>query len=336
MNKVTINDIAQKLQITTSTVSRALANNKRISEKTRLLVQETAKAMGYQPNTLAAALRKGKSDTIGIIVPRINKNFFSNVISGAEEILTTAGYNLVICQSLEDEIREKNAIHKLLKNRIGGLLISISDKTKDLQHLQDAIDHHIPIVQFDRVSKSIPGTKVINDNFNGAYLATKQLIKSGYKNIGHLGGEQRLQAYEERHHGFLKALVEHQIPINEALIKSNTISREAGHEAIRSLLKNHKIDALFCSGDFVALGVLDGLKELNIKVPDEFGVTGFSNEPFAELLSPPLSSIEQNAHEMGCQAALSLLKMIQGKNVEEEKVIPVRLIVRHSSDKTQS
>ncbi len=333
MKKITISDIAKKLNTTTSTVSRALANNKRISEKTRTLVQNTAKEMGYQPNTLASALRKGKSDTIGIIVPRINKHFFSNVISGVEEILATAGYSLIVCQSSEDENKEKNAIQSMLQNRVGGLLISLSDKTKDLQHLQDFIEQNIPIVQFDRVNKNIKGTKVINDNFNGAYLATKQLIKSGYKHIGHLGGEQSLKAYKERHQGFLKAMIEHQMPINESLIKTNIITREDGLEAIHEFVANHDIDALFCSGDYVALGVLEGLKALNIKVPLTFGVTGFANEPFAELLHPQLSSVEQNAHEMGCQAALSLIKIIQGKNVEEEKIIPVRLIVRESSNK---
>ncbi len=331
MKKITINDIAKALSVTPSTVSRALAGNTRVSVKTRNLVKEKAREMGYQPNVIAASLRKGKSDTIGMIVPRINRHFFSNVISGVEEILNPAGYNLVICQSGESQLKEEKAVETLLRNQVGGILLSLSLQTQTFDHLQEVIRRQIPLVQFDRIHAGISGSKVINDNYTGAYLATKHLIKAGFKRVAHFAGGRNLKAYQERYMGYVKAMSEAGYELDETLVMDNVITREAGYESLKRLLKKGVADALFCAGDYSALGALEALKEMGINVPDEFGVVGFANEPFAELMYPTLSSVEQNGFEMGNKAAAAMIKCLEGSVVDEETIVPVRLIVRQSS-----
>lgn len=201
MKRITINDIAKELNVTPSTVSRALSGNTRVSIKTRELVANKAKELGYQQNVIAASLRKGRSDTIGMVVPRINRHFFSNVISGVEEILNPAGYTLLIVQSGENFIKEQKAIGMLMANHVGGIIISLSVQTKTYDHINGVVKRGIPLVQFDRVNPDIESSKILNDNFTGAYLATKHLIKSGYQRIGHLAGTRSLKAYEERYRG---------------------------------------------------------------------------------------------------------------------------------------
>ncbi len=328
---VTIKDIAKQLGVTASTVSRALAGNTRIAASTRKRVVEAATTMGYEPNIIASSLRKGKSDIIGMIVPGINRFYFSNVISGVEEILNPAGFNLIIIQTHESFANEKRAVQALLRNRVGGIIMSLSVQTKEFDHLMDIRKQGVPIIQFDRICKDVGGTKIVNDNYMGAYLAVNHLLKSGYRKIAHFSGSLRLNIYSERLKGYISALEESGIEYDEKLVFENSITREAGRVNIDIAFKKLGVDALFSSSDYSALGALDKLKELNIKVPEKFGVVGFANEPFAELMHPTLSSVDQNPHEMGNRIAQSVIKAIIGEKDVEDINIPVRLIVRESS-----
>ncbi len=329
--RITIKDIAKELGVTASTVSRALAGNTRISLSTRNRVTEAAAAMGYEPNIIASSLRKGKSDLIGMIVPGINRSYFSKVISGVEEILNPAGLNLIISQTHENYENEKRAVQALLRNRVGGIIMSLSVQTKIFGHLGDIVKQGVPMIQFDRICKDIEGTKVVNDNYMGAYLAVKHLLKNGYQRIAHFSGSLRLNVYLERLKGYRSALDEAGIEYDENLVFENSITRETGSANIAIAIKEMGADALFSSSDYSALGALDKLKELNVKVPEDFGVVGFANEPFSELMHPTLSSVEQNPHEMGNRIAQSVIKAIKGEKDIENVIIPVRLIVRESS-----
>ena len=331
MKRVTIKDIAHKLGITPSTVSRALAGNPRISRKTREEVMSAAREMGYEPNVIASSLRKGKSDTVGMIVPGISRSFFSSVISGVEEILNSAGYNLVIIQTNENLHKEQQAIQTLLQNRVGGVIMSLSVQTTDFSHIEKVVKRGIPLVQFDRVAAGIPGPKIVNDNFTGAYLSVKHLLKNGYKKIAHFSGSLGINVYRERLEGYKAALEEAGIKYDGRLVFENSITRETGKRNISVAVDKLGADAVFSSGDFSALGALEGLKELGVKVPEEFGVTGFANEPFAELMHPALTSVEQNTREMGNKIAQSVIKLMNGEKEEEDITVAVRLIVRQSS-----
>lgn len=336
MKRITIIDIADVLGVTPSTVSRALAGSSRVREITRKRILEKAEELGYQPNVVASSLRKGKSDTIGMLVPRINRNFFSHVISAVEEVLNPAGYNLLICQSHERVLKERQSIHVLLKNRVAGIIMSHSVETVDFEHVIQATREHVPVIQFDRVNKIVPGPQIINDNFTGAYMAVKHLIRNGYTRIAHLTGSLSVNVYNDRFKGYQYALEEANLPFDEELVSQNAITRETGYEQALNFITDKSADAFFCAGDFSATGAILAVQRLGLIVPDNVGVVGFANEPFSELMSPKLTSVEQNAYDMGLKAAQSLIKIISenisGDGIEE--IVPVRLLVRESSVKT--
>ncbi|MBN2166173.1 MAG: LacI family DNA-binding transcriptional regulator [Marinilabiliaceae bacterium] len=331
---VTISDIAKELGITPSTVSRALSNSTRVNEKTRLKVQLVAQRMGYHPNVMASSLRKGTSGTIGMIVPRINRHFFSNVICGVERIVNPAGFNLLIYQSDEQHDKEVLGLQTFLKNRVAGIIISLASDTDDYSHLQQLSGMGVPLVQFDRVKDDLQGAKIVNDNFNGAYLGVKHLIKSGYKRIAHLAGALHLNVYNERLNGYLAALKEIGMGYDDRMIVTNVITRDAGADAITKVI-DAGADAVFCAGDYSALGAMLEIKKRGLIIPDNIGVLGFANEPFAEIMSPALTSVEQNAFEIGNRAAQAIIQMIEKKDatINTEEVVPVRLIVRESTIK---
>jgi LacI family transcriptional regulator len=331
MSKTTIAHIAQELKVTPSTVSRALAGSERISEKMRAMVRAKAKELGYEPNVMASSLRTGVNNTVGMIVPRINRQFFSNVISGVEAILNPAGYNLLICQTHERYADEVKAVNTLLAHRVAGVLVSHSVETADTAHLQKVIDKGMVLVQFDRVLPGLNGSQIVNDNFNGAFLATKHLVKSGYKKVGHLAGPLSVSVYAERNKGYEAALNDTGTEPDESLVFENVITREGGYAAIEKALAAG-CDALYCSGDYAAMGVVQYCRANNIDIPAGFGVVGTANESFAELITPSLTTLEQNSFDMGNQVASAFLSKIKGDGFGNGNyTIPMRLIVRESS-----
>ncbi|MBN2743883.1 MAG: LacI family DNA-binding transcriptional regulator [Marinilabiliaceae bacterium] len=331
-HNITISDIAKELGITPSTVSRALSDSPRVNDKTKKKVQETAQKMGYHQNVMASMLRKGSSGSIGIIIPRINRHFFSNAISGIERIVNPAGYNLLIYQTEELYQKEVEGIQAFMKNRVAGIILSIAAETTHFEHLNNLQNKGIALVQFDRVTDLVHGPKVINDNFNGAYLAVKHLIQTGHKRIAHLTGAPHLNVYRERLRGYMQALTDHGIQPDQALVFDNSITRDGGAANIGKIMSLNA-DAIFCAGDYAALGAIQELKNLNIAVPEQVAVVGYANEPFSEIMTPSLTSVEQNAFEMGTRAAQALIDMIENKDNEHDHtdIIPVRLIVRQSS-----
>ena len=228
---VTISDIAAALGVTPSTVSRALSGSPRVKEETRLAVERMAAEMGYERNIVASNLRKGRSDIVGIIVPRIHRNFFSNVIGGAESILEAAGYCVLICQTHERFEAEVKALRTLRNNQVAGVLMSHAIGSDNGNHILDVLGDRIPLVQFDRVFSELPGAKVVSNNFEGAYAATKHLVEQGYRRIGTLAGYMNSEAYVARLEGYRQALRDSGLPVDESLVHYDTIVRETGYEA---------------------------------------------------------------------------------------------------------
>lgn len=324
---VTITDIAEALGITPSTVSRALAGNPRVKEETRRAVLEAADRMGYERNVIASNLRRGKSDIVGIILPRINREFFSNVISGAESILGEAGYRTIICQTHEETAIEARVLQALNHHRVAGIMLSHAIEDKDPAHILQALDSSIPLVQFDRVFSDLPGAKVVSANFEGAYEATTHLILSGYKRIGTLAGYLNTELFSERLRGYRKALEDNGIRYNESLVFPNTIVRETGYTACHMAI-DAGCDALYSAGDFSALGAVDALRERGISIPDEFGIVGTANELFTSLMTPSMSSMGQRPYDMGQEAAIAFLE-----HRTDVTVIPMDLHIRCSSNR---
>ncbi len=335
--EITIHDIAKQLNISASTVSRALKNNPLISEKTRKRIKKTAEEMEYRPNVLAASFRTKKTNTIGVIVPLINRHFFSSVISGIEDIAYKNGFTVTISQSNDKVEKEVKIAHTLFANRVDGLILSLGMETKSFEHLKLFTDRKIPLVLFDRVTDKIDAHKIIVDDFGGAYRATKHLIENGARKIAHIGGPQTINIYKSRQEGFIAALNDAGLKTDKSLIFNETMTRNDGVEALKTLRKNNKLpDAVFCANDTTALGIIIYLKEIGIKLPDEIAIVGFSNEPFSEVVTPSISTIKQPDFLMGQKAAQLVISQINNKASDtnfETITMPTQLIIRNSSKK---
>ena len=334
-SNITIHDIAKILKISPSTVSRALNDSNRISDVTKRKVKELAKKLNYQPNIIATHLRTGKSKTIGVIVPHINRNFFSNVIGGIEVTASSSGYKVIIAQSKETLKKEIESINAFINARVDGILVSISIETNTVEHFKLVKKHGIPILFFDRAPDNFEASKVIINDFMGAYKAVKHLIESGYKKISHFAGPQQLSIYRNRLAGYLQALKDSNIEIDEDIIYYDTIIFEKGYKVCEQIINsNKKVEAIFSASDISALGAIQCIKQKGYKIPDNIAIVGFANEPFDEILEPRLTSVEQHSYEIGQKVTELLIEEIttpQHQRKYKTIVIEPELIIRESS-----
>ncbi|NBC57630.1 MAG: substrate-binding domain-containing protein [Bacteroidetes bacterium] len=332
--KSTIQDIASKLNITPSTVSRALNNHPRISEATKTSVKKTASELNYSPNFVASALRRGTTKLIGLVVPRIDRVFFSSVVRGVEGVALEKGYNVIVAQSNEDLDRERDVIKAFLNARVAGIFCSLGKNTTEFDHYLEAQKQGIPIVMFDRTTTQIDASKAVIDDHLGAFLATEHLIKQGCKNIVHLTSHQLSNIFKERHRGYLDALKEYNIKIKDNLIVKCNLQLEDGINAVDKFLFKKKYDGIFSSSDYAAMGALKALKAKRKSVPDDVCIVGFSNEPFTEFVEPGLSSVEQFPKDMGKAAAELFFNQIESDSdfkTTYKTMLQPKLIVRGSS-----
>ena len=336
--KTTIYDIAKKLGITAATVSRAMNNNPKISESTRKLVLETAIKMNYKQNRLAQSLRSGKSNNVGVIVPRIDSNFFGSVIRGIEEELHPEGYHVIICQTHEDENRQIENISTLLNAQVDGILMSISNVSKENDHfIKNVVDKKVPLIFFDRKKEMKGVSSVTINDFEAGYLATKNLIEQGCTRIAHLTGDQSIEIFEHRNNGFKSAILDSGLVLNEDYIFQTKSRVEAGRMAVDKLLSlDPPPDGIFSSSDFAALGAIQELRERGIKIPEEVCVFGFGNEPFTAFMELSISSVDQSPLEMGKMAAKVFLEQINNTDkvkIEKNVVLIPELKIRKSSSR---
>tara|TARA_R110000737_G_scaffold203747_1_gene222673 strand:- start:2629 stop:3654 length:1026 start_codon:yes stop_codon:yes gene_type:complete len=337
--KTTIYDIAKELQITAATVSRALNNNPRISKNTRELVLETAARMNYKQNRLALALKSGKSNNIGVVVPYINRSFFSSVIRGVEDELYPKGYHVIISQTHEDKDRELKIIQNLLNAQVDGILISTSYTNEEKDKLEPALKKSTPFIFFDRKLDFPDISSVTIDDYQGAYDATKHLIDQGCKRIAHFYVNNGLELYKNRLLGYQNALLQNGFDVVPEYIFPLKNDMEAGMEAAKTLM-NLPVppDAIFSSTDNGLLGAIKYLQGLPIHIPDDFCVVGFSNEPFTEFMEPSISSVDQSPVEMGRMAAKVFLEQMdseQSVKIHKKVILPAKLVIRKSSSKIQ-
>jgi LacI family transcriptional regulator len=319
-DKITIQDLAKELNLTAATVSRALNNHPRISEKTKKAVWQLAEKVNYKRNQLASSLRSGRSFTIGVIIPSAEINFFGSVVHGIESIANTYGYNILIYQSNESPVYEVKATETFISAKVDGILASIAKETFDFSHYLEIRRRNIPLVFFDRSKDSLNIPSVVIDDYKGAFIATEHLIKQGYKRIAHISGQQHLKIFKDRLDGYKAALEEYGIKLEQELIFNGNVSINAGKEAMNYFLSlPAPPDAIFAVEDFTALGVIKSAKERKIKIPDDLGVIGFCNEAFCEHITPSLSSIDQQTVQMGKEAFTLLLELINDNNKKQIK-----------------
>ncbi len=335
--QVTIHDIAKQLNTTASTVSRALQDHPRISQAMKTAVLELAGKLNYQPNFIASSLRKGHGNTIGILIPRIDRNFFSSVIGGIEDVAADAGYNVIICQSYDSEEKEKTIVETLINGKVDGLLVSMASGTKNTTHFKQAIDKGLPLIFFDRSSPDLDVSKVEIDDFQGAYMAVSHLIAQGCHRIVHFSGPLNVSIYSNRFKGYKAALEEHGITFDEKLHFPEVINRDSATSAIERIVNLKPMpDAIFSASDYSALGAITALKEKNVRIPEDIAIVGFANEPYAEIITPSLTSVDQHSREIGQEAAKLFFEelALHGNNFVSKRVmLTPDLIIRDSSKK---
>jgi LacI family transcriptional regulator len=335
LETVTIKDIAKALNLSTSTVSRALRGSYEINAETKRLVMEYAEKVHYSPNPIALSLKENKSKAIGVIVPEIANHFFSQAINGIEDIANKRGYHVVIFQSHESYEREIVNIQHIIARKVDGLLISLSGQTSNVSHLQEIQQKNLPLVLFDRVSDKIDAHKVVADNFDGAFRATEHLILSGRKRIAHVTSPSLLSITQERLAGYRAALEKYGIQYEESLVKYCGFGAEEAKKLVDNLIETQNPDAIFTTSDRLALDCFSAIKEKNISMPNDVAFIGFTNLKVAHLLDPSLSTVVQPAFEIGQAAAELLLDSIERKpqNIEQFRTIkiPTEMVIRNSS-----
>lgn len=333
-NQITIKDIARILGISPSTVSRALKDHPDINTDTKKAVNELARKLKYQPNAVALSLKNSRSSTIGIIIPEIVHYFFSSVISGIEDVASQKGYTVIICQSNESFAREVANANALLSHRVDGILISISKETNSFDHFMNLQEGGIPLVFFDRIAPGIDADQVITDDIDASYNATRHLIENGRKRIAHFAGPQGLIIGRNRLQGYLNALTEAGLPIdNRLIIEADTF--EKARNTVGEMLDAGIVpDGIFAVNDMTAIGAMQTIMKRGYKIPDDVSIVGFSDGYLSGITEPHLSSVDQHGYEMGTTAAEMLFHRIlsdEEEYVPEIKVLKADLIVRGSS-----
>lgn len=337
-DKITIHDIAKLLDIDSSTVSRALNDSPRVTEKTKNKVLAKALELGYQRNYLASNLRRNKTNTIGVIVPRISRHFFSSAIAGIEETAYNLGYNVIICQSLEQLEREQIIVNTLLSNRVDGVLASISMETENYEHFQGLKQNRIPMVFFDRHCNIPETSSVLIDDFKAGFDATEHLIQKGCTTIAHFAGPHNLEIYKNRYEGYKAALFKYQLTFSEDLVFTSRLMEQDGIHNVEKLLSLPlKVDGIFSANDVAAISAMQQLKKEGIHVPHDIAVVGFSNETISAVIEPSLTTMNQSGFEIGKTATELLISQINHGDKElinENVIIQASLIERDSSQKT--
>lgn len=332
----TIRDIAIKLDISVSTVSRALRNMPEVNEKTRKKVLEMAKQLNYEPNRVAQSLRIRRTNTIGVIVPEVEMHFFSSIISGIQESANNLGFNVMFCQSNESYETELANIQALISSRVDGLLISLSRETRNPDHIHHLLEKDIPVVLFDRVMDGIDASKVIVDDYDGAFHAVSHIIETGCTRIAYLGGPSDMSISNYRLKGYLDALKYGKSSQEPIVIHIENLEEGAAIGAEELLTSSNPPDAIFCFNDPVAIKAMQVIKEKGLKIPQEISVVGFTDDPVSALITPSLTTVTQPSYEMGKAAAQLLIKHITSKEQDftpETIVLKTNLAIRASTRK---
>ncbi len=337
--EVTIYDIAEKLKVSIATVSRALKDDPVVNIKTRKKIFAMAEEMNYRSNSFARNLRNSRTETIGVIVPKLNSSFMSSVIAGIENIVNSAGYHLIISQSSEDVKKEIASAKTMFNNRVDGLLVSLAFDTADLSHFDIFSKKNIPVIFFDRVIDNPHYTNILIDNKKAAKQATEHLISQGCKRIVHITAASKLNVYEERLNGYKEALAAHKIKFDKNNVITGNLSFEDGEAAAQLILKMKPLpDGIFVANDNCAVGCMLALKQAGIRIPADIAFVGFNNDPVSKVVEPNLTTINYPGYEMGEVAAQTLINHLTGTStIHATNTIILRweFLIRASSQKNK-
>ncbi|MEE0991266.1 MAG: LacI family DNA-binding transcriptional regulator [Paludibacteraceae bacterium] len=332
--QITIKDIAKALNISISTVSRALQDHPDISKKTKEIVNQYAKEHHYRPNAIALSLKTKRTNIIGVIVPEIVHHFFSSVFAGIEDTANKNGLSVIICQTSEDYEKEVKSLETLQSARVCGVIASLSKSTTNFEHYKDLMDENIPLVFFDRICTELKTDRVVTDDYNGAYMAVEHLIKTGCKRIAFFSAPSNMEISKNRENGYTDALRSHSLPVDRSLIFECDSKEKAIALTPEVLKMENRPDAIFCINDDTASGVLYAAKRSGFSIPEDISICGFGDGEVARACDPALTTIEQNGYDMGVKACTLLVNRVKNGNTMREvnhSVIRTSLVVREST-----
>jgi LacI family transcriptional regulator len=332
-SSITINDIAQELNVAPSTVSRALNNSRKISDATKKKIVDKAEELGYNLNMVASSLSRRETNTIGVVVPNINNHFYSQVVNGIEEIAYNKGYRILITQTRDSVAREKEIMRTLSATRVDGVIACLSLETQNTDHLHSLTKNDIPLILFDRVSYNFPCQKVIIDNYSAMTQSISHLVRSGNKNIAHLGGPVTCNIYSEHSRAFKDALAKNNLPLLPQFHLSSDLTEEDISEAMKIWFSQKtKPDAIVTANSYAALLVSQMAKELSLSIPEDLAIASLTSEPALRFVEPQITSIELPGTDMGRTSMEFLLKKIKQHDQNFNTTIkPFQLIIRNSS-----
>lgn len=333
-SNVTLKQIANELGVSVMTVSRVVNNKSNVDEKTRKRVMEKAISMGYTPNHVAKSLVSQKTYTIGVVLPEIHHIFFSEVVSGIEEVVYNMNYQLFLINSAENYEREKKGIDALRAKRVDGILISCSENSDDVDYYKRVIDSGLPFVFFDRCVENIGASCVSVNDHGSSKMITAHLARLGRKKIAHLSGPEKISVGQQRREGYLKALHEYNLESRESWIEESGFREEGGYNAMKRLLKqdgDNRPDAVVAVNDPVAFGAMKAIREAGLKIPDDIAIVGFSDDIRSELMPEPLTTVRQPAYTLGKKAAEKLIRTIENEDEPKENIeLITEVVVRKS------
>lgn len=334
MGNVTLKQIAKELGMSAMTVSRALNNKENVDKNTKKRVVEKARSMGYTPNHVAKSLVSSKTNTIGVVIPEIYHAFFSEVISGIEEMAYKMNYQLFLTNSAEKSEREKNSINALQSKRVDGILISCAETSDDISFYKQIVSTGLPFVFFDRCIENIGASCISVNDFESSKQITQHLIEHGYKKIAHLSGPEGVSMAQKRKNGYIEALKENDTPFDKSLVKESGFNEKGGYKAMNELL-DLPVDkwprAVVAVNDPAAFGAIKAIKERGLTIPDDIAIVGFSDDIRSELIDCPLTTVRQPAYQIGKRAAEKLIKMIDTNEEPIENIVLTNeIIIRES------
>lgn len=332
--RVSLKDLAKQLGVSTATVSRALRGSHEVGKDVREKVQALAKALNYRPNPFAQSLRSEAPKVIGVVLPDLVTHYYSAVLDGIEDYASKEGYSVIAMNSREDHEREMLAVDNFIGLHVEGIIACLSQDTVDYSHFEEIHRMGIPLVFFARTCLPELFSSVVANGAEAAELATRHLIETGSRRIAFIGGPNHLDMVKRRKHGYLEALKAFGIPIDRSIVVCEKISFDAAHEtAMRMLRSDCPPDAILAFNDVVTYAAFDAIKSLGLRIPQDVAIIGFTDTDASTLVTPKMSTIEDQSHRTGEKACELLMRNIAGDHNIYKEVVPMILRIRESSDK---
>ena len=333
-HRTSLKDLAARLGVSIATVSRALRNSPEIGLEMQQRVKALAKELNYRPNPFARSLRREAPKIIGVVVPNLVTHFYSAVLDGIEEEASKSGYSVISTNSHEDCIAEAKAVDNFIDMHVEGIIACLAQNTTDYSHFEEIAEMGIPLVFFGRTCMSDKFSIVTANGDEAAQMATEHLIQTGSRRIAFIGGPNHLDMVKRRKHGYLEALREHRIPIDREVVVCDKIDYDTAlNNTLELLSRPNRPDAILAFNDIITFAAFAAIRQLNLNIPDDVALIGFSDDIHTEYVTPRLSVIADRSHQMGVESCRLLLKAIAGDNKVRKVVVPQQLVIRETSGK---